>query len=250
MIYITGDTHSRISSKGDVCPDTQKLLPSRFPESQKLGRDDFLIIAGDFGGVWYGGEKDRSTLNFFDSRPYTTLFVDGNHENFSLLNSLPVEMWHGGKVHRVSDSIIHLMRGQIYEIEGKTFFTFGGGVSIDKWRRTEGVSWWPEEWPSWEECSEALGNMDKAGWKVDYIITHAAPEIIVRQYISKIQPMMNAPCKTEQFLETILDRASYTRWFCGHYHIDHFFRKFKTEVLYRNIIKLSKGYPTANRSIV
>lgn len=36
----------------------------------------------------------RSWLN---DRPFTTLFVDGNHENFDLLNAYPVENWHGGK---------------------------------------------------------------------------------------------------------------------------------------------------------
>ena len=41
----------------------------------------------------------------------------------------------------ISDSICHLMRGQVFDIDGKTFFTFGGGNSIDKAWRTPGVSW-------------------------------------------------------------------------------------------------------------
>lgn len=66
-----------------------------------------------------------------DSQPWTTLFVDGNHENFELLDDYPVSSWHGGKVHFIKESVIHLMRGQIDTIDGQTFFTFGGGYSCD-----------------------------------------------------------------------------------------------------------------------
>lgn len=66
-----------------------------------------------------------------DSQPWTILFVDGNHENFELLDDYPVSSWHGGKVHFIKESVIHLMRGQIYTIDGLTFFTFGGGYSCD-----------------------------------------------------------------------------------------------------------------------
>lgn len=79
----------------------------------------------------------RSWLN---DRPFTTLFVDGNHEIFDLLNAYPVENWHGGKIHRIAPSIIHLMRGQLFDIEGKSFFTMGGAESHDREFRTIGIS--------------------------------------------------------------------------------------------------------------
>jgi hypothetical protein len=47
------------------------------------------------------------------------------------LNAYPVEEWHGGKVHKIRPSVIHLMRGQVYELQGKKFFTFGGAQSHD-----------------------------------------------------------------------------------------------------------------------
>ena len=56
-----------------------------------------------------------------------------------------MEVWNGGYVHKLRHNLIHLMRGEIYIIEGKTFFTFGGGYSIDKPFRKENVSWWPAE---------------------------------------------------------------------------------------------------------
>src|SRR5699024_12624046 len=36
-----------------------------------------------------------------------------------------------GKVHKIRDSVIHLMRGEIFDIDNKKFFTFGGAKSHD-----------------------------------------------------------------------------------------------------------------------
>ena len=162
MIYITGDTHGY--------HDFAKMLSNNLCE---LTRDDYVIIAEDCGVLFH--DNDTVTLNLYKLLPYTVLFVDGNHENFDLLFSYPVEKWHGGTVHRIADNIIHLMRGQIYEIEGHSFFTFGGAFSYDKERRIEGISWWRQEMPSIEEYNEAVINLTKEGNKVDFIITHDCP---------------------------------------------------------------------------
>lgn len=45
MIYITGDTHRT--------HDLAKLLV--FPNRDTFIIDDCVIVAGDFGGIWYGG---------------------------------------------------------------------------------------------------------------------------------------------------------------------------------------------------
>ena len=140
-----------------------------------MTKNDFVLITGDFGGIWDGSERDKQTLDFFSSQPFTTLFVDGNHENFDLLNSYPVEEWNGGKVHKIRDDIIHLMRGQVFTIEGHTYFTFGGGISIDKLQRTEHVTWWREEFASFREKEEGVENLKRHNNKVDFIVTHTCP---------------------------------------------------------------------------
>ena len=43
------------------------------------------IICGDFGGIWDksgDSKKEAMILNQLECKSYTTLFVDGNHENF------------------------------------------------------------------------------------------------------------------------------------------------------------------------
>ena len=120
-IFITGDTH------GDFTRFKKKI----FYEQAELTKDDCVMIAGDFGGIWDGGAEERHWLDWLEAKPFTTLFVSGNHENFDMLAEFPIEDWHGGRVQRVRPSVIHLMRGQIYDIQGRTFFTMGGASSHD-----------------------------------------------------------------------------------------------------------------------
>lgn len=112
-IFVTGDTHRDY--------DLKKLYVANFPQQEDLTKEDYVIICGDFGGVWCGDERDEAILERYKKFNFTTLFCDGNHENFDLLNSYPIEEWHGGKIHRINDSVIHLMRGQVYDIAGKNF---------------------------------------------------------------------------------------------------------------------------------
>lgn len=163
-IFVTSDTH------GDY--DLHKLSSKAFPIGKTLTKNDYVIVCGDFGAIWDGGKSDAYLQKWYASKPWTTLFVDGNHENHNLINSYPVEEWNGGKVHKINDSIIHLMRGQVYDINGKTFFTFGGAESVDRCYRRENISWWANEMPSNAEYEEGIKNLERVNWQVDYIITH------------------------------------------------------------------------------
>lgn len=164
-------------------------------------------------------------------------------------NGLSISEWNGGKVHKIRDNIFHLMRGQVFEIDSKKFFTFGGGVSIDKAMRMPYVSWWPQEETSYEEINEALDNLEKHKNKVDYVITHAAPESIVRNELCQIHTLMKVDCATEKFLNEIYHNLEFKMWFCGHYHMDAWIKSCKMQVLYHQIVKLAPGYPIASRRI-
>ena len=207
MIYITGDTH--------IPCDISKIGTKKFPDSKKLSKNDFIIICGDFGGVWNNDNEELYWRKWLNNTTFTTLFVDGNHENFNLLNKFEIIDFCGGKVHKISDSIYHLMRGQIYEIEGNRFFTFGGASSHDKEYRIKDKNWWEEELPSNSEFDYAKTNLEAVAWNVDYIVTHCAP--------TSIQQIINSRFDTDKltdFFETIKEKATYKKWFFGHYHID------------------------------
>ena len=221
-LYVCGDTHQDI--------DLHKLTSARFP-AKELTKKDFVLICGDCGILWDGGGTDRYLKKWYDEKPWTTLFIDGNHENFDLLEALPVSKWHGGKVHRITDSLIHLMRGQVYTIENHTLFTMGGAASHDKEYRKEGRSWWKRELPSDADYEEARCNLNAAGGKIDYIFTHCAPTEIQRH----LKPEREADALTD-FLSEI-EKTKFLAWFFGHYHLDRKIDE-KHSALFENVIKL------------
>ena len=108
MIYITGDCHQ----------DFRRFSTRIFPEQKEMTKEDYVIICGDFGGVWNKGEESREEkhlMDWLEGKSFTTLFVDGNHENFDRLYGYPVEEWHGGRVHKIRPSVIHMMASVPYQ---------------------------------------------------------------------------------------------------------------------------------------
>lgn len=228
MIYITGDTHG----------DFSRFFHVEFADPNSLTRDNYVIICGDFGGIWLGDERDNERVGELEDLPFTVLFVSGNHENFEALAKYPVVEWNGGKVQYIRPNVIHLMRGQVFTIEGHTFFTMGGAASHDisggilelddpefemkYWflRRNRALfrinhlTWWKEEMPSDEEYEEAVRNLEAHNWVVDYIITHCGPNEVIDIYSKKFY----GHDRLTDFLEEVRKKTQYKRWYFGHYH--------------------------------
>ena len=229
MIFVTGDTHGRT--------DFAKLL-WLVREHPNLTKNDYVIIAGDFGAVW---DKDtlEDDLKPYSDLPFTVLFVDGNHENFDLLNAYPIEMWNGGKVHKIKPNIIHLMRGQVFAIDGKTFFTFGGATSIDKdIRLAFGYGWWEQERPTFVEFDEGITNLKRYNNKVDYIITHACGERALMYPPLRTRSSRMQTFPENQLLSNFEDIVEYKHWYFGHYHLDGDLND-KMTVLYQEIRQIT-----------
>ena len=204
-LYVCGDTHGS--------EDLHKLTSKRF-RAGNLTKKDYLLICGDCGVVWDLSATDFYLRKWYRDKPWTTLFVDGNHENHDLLSTYPITQWNGGKVHIISDSIIHLMRGQVYEIDGHTLFTMGGASSHDKQYRKAGISWWEKELPASEEFAEAQTNLAAHQRRVDYIFTHCAGGTVQDQ----LKPHYEKNALTEYFDQ--LEQIDYKHWYFGHYHLD------------------------------
>lgn len=216
MIHTTGDTHG----------DYVRFIENNLGDDN-WSEDDYLIICGDFGFVFLDSYVERSYLNYMEQKPYTILFCDGNHESFPLLDSYPEEEWHGGRVHRIRDNVFHLMRGQVYEIDGKKIFTMGGAFSTDREYRKLNYSYWEEELPSKEEYEEAINNLAKHNNKVDIIITHTAPNtaigLLKKSLSEQAQKNLTIATGDEQlraFLEKTYNEVEFEKWFFGHFHCD------------------------------
>lgn len=224
-IYITGDTHIPI--------DIHKLSTKNFPEQQNMSHEnDFLIICGDFGGVWDGSNEEKYWLKWLSEKKFTTLFVDGNHENHTMLSqNYPKISFHNGYAQEVARNVFHLCRGNIFEIDGVKIFAMGGASSHDKTYRKENVSWWKEELPSNDEYNFALKTLDENRWGVDLVISHCASDSV--QFLVSEYYEHN---KLTNFFESIKSTLLYDKWYFGHYHIDKYITPNDIAV-YNKIIK-------------
>lgn len=171
--------------------------------------EDLLIILGDVGIAFEQTEENKIFTEKFLNCNKKIAFLDGNHENFGFINSFPEEMWNGGKVHRLSENIVHLMRGEVYKIEGKTFFSFGGCKSTAKWK--EMGLWFEGEEGTEAEFENAYKNLEKHNNKIDYILTHKRER---REYKDGVSQPLYDLC---MYIE---DKVDFKRWYSGHWHID------------------------------
>lgn len=246
MIYITGDTHSNFS----------RFTEENFPIQSEMTKDDYVIICGDFGGVWTFEEeslREKEALDWLNNKNFTTLFVDGNHENYTRLYNYPIEEWKGGKVHKIRDSVLHLMRGEIFDIDNKKIFAFGGAKSHDiqdgilnldeeekiyeyrkrgAYFRIRDFSWWDLELPTKEEMKNGINNLEKVNYKVDYIISHCCT--------TSVQALINPTYKRDiltDYLQQISEKCTFKRWYFGHYH-DYKQINSQFTLLYEDIVAL------------
>ena len=294
-IYVTGDTHGgRQLGLHSVDGFMHRLSTAAFPEQNGMSKEDFVIICGDFGGVWETDRKhvresseEKHALDWLEKKPFTTLFVPGNHENYNRLTGCrderllncwlyekmaPVEkeklrqgypraQWHGGHVRVIRPSVLMLERGDIFEIDGKSCFAFGGARSHDirdgilhpadypnqrsfsrayaersgGMIRVSGVSWWADEMPSAAEMEYGRNNLRsylETHEQIDLIFTHDAPTSD-RMYLG-----FHRTDELSEYLESIRNDIKYGKWFYGHLHDNRRISE-KNCLLYEQIIRVS-----------
>lgn len=256
MIYITGDCHA----------DWRKFSTQSFPEQTGMGREDYVIVCGDFG-IWHDTAEERWWLDWMSKKNFTILFVDGNHENFDrLYNEFDVVDFHGGKAHKIRDNIYHLMRGYVFELCGKSIFAFGGASSHDirdgildrndfddeaafrrtirKWNtagkmfRVNHESWWKEELPNRDEIYTGIQNLKTHNNRVDMIISHCCPQTIADIILANVpyDTGMQSDRLTE-FFDQVCNTVDFDKWYFGHYHNNsEITRRFT--LLYEQIVRV------------
>ena len=255
-VFLTGDIHSNIHRfSTDVFYEQKEFSGNK--------DDNTIIVCGDFGIVWNATEtkEEEWKLNWLEDKPFTTVFVCGNHDNHPRIAMYPVKEWNGGLVHEIRPHVLHLIRGEIYTIEGKRFFAFGGASSHDiqdgildpadfndydefrktwkKWDkeyrmfRVKGLTWWDTELPNQDEMTDGISNLEEYNWKVDYIITHSPPASI----IALLGHGLYEQDKLTEYLEEIKQNTEYKRWFMGHMHINKAMND-KDILIYEQIVRI------------
>ncbi len=209
-IYVCGDFHGTL--------DIRKIYKKNWPESENC---KILFELGDFGFIFSPEDtknyrKEQKQLNHLSSTiPFTLLVVLGNHENYDIINKLPEIDIYGGKVKKLRENIFFLNNGEIYVIDDKKYFVFGGAASTDKERRIEGISWWKEEVPDVKTMNFGLDNLAKYNYKVDFILSHTAPASFIRKLCHYFHGDT-----VSNYLEEVKNRTKFRQWHFGHLHMD------------------------------
>ncbi|MBE7049752.1 MAG: hypothetical protein E7394_03155 [Ruminococcaceae bacterium] len=193
MIYFLSDLHSNINFSTlknylDIATD-----------------DDLLIILGDIGLKFEKTQQNREFDDYFLSINKKIAFIDGNHENFDYLKTFPEKEWNGGTAGRITENIIHLKRGNVYTINGKKFFVFGGCKSSDKWKKA-GL-WHPDEMPNDDELTLAYKNLKIHNYEVDYVLTHKYEKGSEYDELQKLTDFID-------------NNVKFNKWYSGHWHVN------------------------------
>lgn len=220
---------------GDCHGDFRKIY--QFAEKMELKEGDAIIVLGDMGLLWRQDRRDANIFirDFEDRWKFNLYFVDGNHENFHQLNSLPEDAEGMGYI---SEHIRHLKRGRRYNINGKDILAIGGADSVDQYWRTPGLSWWQEETITQEDIDRV-----EPGY-YDYVLSHTCPLSIFeanKPYLCTLgnivddeEPLFKI---SNNSLEKILDKITFSEWYFGHYHVDIYLGDGYT-CLFNNFVEL------------
>lgn len=213
MIYITGDTHGNFKRIARFC--------------QQVGttEEDILIILGDAGFNFHGGDHDRYKKAAVSQLPITVFSIHGNHEmRPATIPSYTLRPWHGGQVYVEEEfpNLLFAMDGEVYDLGGAKTVVMGGAYSIDKeFRLARNFGWWPDEQPSDEIKARVETKLDSLGWQVDGVLSHTTP--LKYEPFESFLPgfdQSKIDNSTEVWLDSIEDRLNYKHWYCGHFHIN------------------------------
>lgn len=213
MIWITGDTHRDFDWLEQFC------------QEMKTTKDDVMIILGDAGINFYGPSRDDPRKRWLAQMPITLLCIHGNHEmrpeNLYTYELVP---WRDGVVWQepLFPSLLFARDGEVYDLDGVPSLVIGGAYSVDKMQRIAwGEGWWPDEQPDAATRARVEAALDKRDWQIGAILSHTCPLRCepVEMFLSNID-QSRVDKTTEEWLNTLEEKATYRRWFCGHFHTD------------------------------
>ena len=177
---MVGDVHCKFKSFRDIV----KNLPS----------NSLPIQVGDFGVGFPEWESDKAPL---DGLSYK--FIRGNHDNPGVCKSLGTYIPDG-----------------YYDEDLRAFFC-GGGFSIDRNYRTEGLNYWSDEELTYKEFSPIVDLYYRS--KPRIVVTHEPPASLI-PLIAPNTAGKICPSRTSQCFQTMLDTIHRPEvWVFGHYHL-------------------------------
>src|SRR5574344_1998939 len=215
MVLLGGDFH------GGENHEEQKYT-SKNLKNIDISAINYNIILGDGGFLWPNDKQSKYWADWFEEKPYITLVLPGNHENYNVIyqderkvdcSIVGISSDNGGCLYKVNNKIYYFKRNYQYSIENNNLLVLGGAASTDKNRRIPYKDWWPEEELSTIEIKELFEN--NKGY-YDVILSHTCPNNILTQMFSK---SFNGD-QTRKIYDALMNQCKTKNWYFGHYHID------------------------------
>lgn len=232
--YITGDKHR----------DFKDLIA--FCKTNKLQKNDVIIILGDTGFNYYGDKRDDKLKKKLMDVGVTLFCIHGNKENrVQNISTYGIRSFCGGIVFYEPKypNLLFAKDGDIYNFNGKEFIVVGGAHSVDKLRcLEENLPFWDDEIPSNEVKALVEEKLQMRENKIYGLLTHTCPISVIptemfvstSRSVSQIHLMtkkktikqsneeysLDIDRSTEEWLESLNNNVDYNVWFCGHYHVD------------------------------
>lgn len=226
-------------------------------------KDGTLIQVGDFGLGFQPIYRDVTSLNDLKNtlkkRNCTLYIMRGNHDNpkfwktpteSEVINHLASSP---ERYLDYSPTITFVEDGCKYIIEDQTVLFVGGGISIDRMGRTEGVSYWVDEIID----KDIINNVSLES--VDIICTHVPPikltkfgspneSSLIRDWDIIEEGDLIADLEYEQeLLETLVDRVKESKrnvlWVSGHMHTASYKRSDNIDVMVLAMLHNSRPNP-------
>ena len=260
MIYITGDCHGEV---------IKRFSFKQNPELKKINNNDIVFILGDFGQPFGSSSYKEAeyVFNFLDNKPWITIIIGGNHDDYDYWESCPQVELFNGKMHQAIFnnklfSVYFINKITILDIDDEHILCIPCAESHDaenlldpkdllfkqkqrffkrnnEWFRVIGQSWWPQEKMNVQENAEFIEHHINEHF--DLILTHDAPALI-NSWFKRLDDIACRKSTAGQlFLEELRKTAIFDAWFHGHFHFTGSWNKIHDDRmcgLYKEIIQL------------
>ena len=179
---------------------------------------DIMIQLGDFGSGFIHDKKIESLARKFSDAGCRLLVNQGNHDE-------PIYHKENRKFSGGSIEFLHLTHFR--KINNKGFLFLGGAISVDRYQRIEGRSWWRDEKFILNESylEELTG--------IDYIASHACPSFAkplithkngIVDYYSQFDELLIPDLKKEgddmaRAFEIVSQKNKIKKFIFGHFHV-------------------------------
>ena len=239
MIFCTGDVHGKV---------IERFSFKQHPELRQLQLNDIMFQLGDFGQPFGPNtyKEAKHTFRFLNDKPWITIIIGGNHDDYDYWESCPQVKLFGGIARQAQFndelySVFFIDHTTTFNIENNHILCIPKAQSHDIWNlldpehpnfktekrhlrkahlwfRVKHESWWPQELMNIEENINFMEQHEHEHF--DLVLSHDAPSSITQWFKRPGDIARLKPTEGERYLEVLRKTLDFDSWIHGHFHFD------------------------------